>query len=350
MMANSELSYLWAAIDRACLANLCVSARTERAPYWNMHLMKIVILGGTGFVGGHLVARLSALGHHIDVLSRNAAAKPQLAVLPRVRVRQSDPHDSAALANALQGADAVINLVGILNETGFGGGGFKRAHVALTRNVIDACKASGVRRLLQMSALNAGRGESHYLKTRGEAEALVKASGLDWTIYQPSVIFGPGDGLFSRFKFLLSFSPVLPLARAGAKFAPVYVGDVVAAMVKTMADPAAYGQSYELYGPEVLTLAQIVRYTARGMQARRLVIPLPDALGRLQALAMDFVPGKPFSTDNFLSLKIDSVGGIDGLYRLKIDKTPIEAVIPQILFPKGKQARLDRYRSASGRP
>lgn len=312
--------------------------------------MKIVILGGTGFVGSHLVARLSSLGHQIDVLSRNPSAKPQLSVLPRVRVRAADPYDSGSLAAALQGADAVINLVGILNEPGFGGGGFKRAHVDLTHGVIAACKAAGVRRLLQMSALNAGRGESHYLKTRGMAEAAVKASGLDWTIYQPSVIFGPGDGLFNRFKFLLSFSPVLPLARAGAKFAPVYVGDVVTAMVQTLDDPGAFNQAYELYGPETLTLAQIVRYTARGMQARRLVIPLPDALGRLQALAMDFVPGKPFSTDNFLSLKIDSVGGIDGLYRLKIDKTPIEAVIPQILSPLGKQARLDRYRSASGRP
>ncbi|MBE5313856.1 MAG: complex I NDUFA9 subunit family protein [Xanthomonadales bacterium] len=312
--------------------------------------MKIVILGGTGFVGSHLVARLSTLGHSVDVLSRNADAKPQLAVLPRVRVRAANPYDSASLSAALQGADAVINLVGILNEAGFGGAGFKRAHVELTRCVIDACKAAGVRRLLQMSALNAGRGESHYLKTRGEAEALVKASGLDWTIYQPSVIFGPGDGLFSRFKFLLSFSPVLPLARAGAKFAPVYVGDVVAAMVQTLDDSSAHQQSYELYGPEVMTLAEIVRYTARGMHLKRLVIPLPDVLGRLQALAMDFVPGKPFSTDNFLSLKTDSVGGIDGLYRLKIEKTPVAAVIPQILFPLGKQSRLDRYRGASGRP
>ncbi|MFN7783899.1 MAG: complex I NDUFA9 subunit family protein [Lysobacterales bacterium] len=312
--------------------------------------MKIVILGGTGFVGSHLVARLSTLGHSIDVLSRNADAKPQLAVLPRVRVRAANPYDSASLSAALQGADAVINLVGILNEAGFGGAGFKRAHVELTRCVIDACKAAGVRRLLQMSALNAGRGESHYLKTRGEAEALVKASGLDWTIYQPSVIFGPGDGLFSRFKFLLSFSPVLPLARAGAKFAPVYVGDVVAAMVQTLDDSSAHQQSYELYGPEVMTLAEIVRYTARGMHLKRLVIPLPDVLGRLQALAMDFVPGKPFSTDNFLSLKTDSVGGIDGLYRLKIEKTPVAAVIPQILFPLGKQSRLDRYRADSGRP
>jgi uncharacterized protein YbjT (DUF2867 family) len=312
--------------------------------------MNIVVLGGTGFVGSHLIPRLSGLGHQLTVLSRNPATKPELSVLPNVKLAAVDVYDAAALAEAVRGADAVINLVGILNEKGFGGGGFRRAHVELTQHVIAACKVAGVRRLLQMSALNAGRGESHYLKTRGEAEAAVKASGLDWTIYQPSVIFGPGDGLFGRFKSLLMIAPVLPLARASTKFAPVYVGDVVAAMVKTLNDSAAHNQVFELYGPEVLSLAEIVRYTARCMHLRRLVIPLPDALGRLQALIMDFVPGKPFSTDNFLSLKLDSVGGIDGLYRLKLDKTQIEAVIPQILFPMGKQARLDRYRGASGRP
>ena len=183
------------------------------------------------------------------------------------------------------------------------------------------------------------------MRTRGEAEALVKASGLNWTIYQPSVIFGRGDGLFGRFATLLKLTPVLPLARAGAKFAPVYIRDVVEAFLRTLDSPAAHGQTFELYGPEVFTLAEIVRYTARRLERRRWVIPLPDALGRLQAMAMDFVPGKPFSTDNFLSLQIDSVGGVDGLYRLGIDKTPVDHVIPEILFPRGRQSRLDRYRT-----
>jgi NADH dehydrogenase len=312
--------------------------------------MKIVVLGGTGFVGSHLIPRLSTLGHQIVVLSRNPSAKPHLTLLPTVSQHAVDVYDGTALAAALKGADAVINLIGILNEKGFGGAGFRRAHVELTSTVIAACGKAGVRRLLQMSALNAGRGESHYLKTRGEAESLVKASKLDWTLYQPSVIFGQGDGLFSRFKTLLQLTPIMPLARASAKFAPVYVGDVVSAMVQTLDEMSAFSQTYELYGPEVLTLAEIVRYTARCMRVKRLVLPLPDALGRLQAMAMDFVPGKPFSTDNFLSLKVDSVGGIDGLYRLKIDKTPIEAVVPQLLSSLGKQSRLDRYRGASGRP
>lgn len=310
-----------------------------------MRTLQLVLLGGTGFVGRHLIARLVAQGHHVRVLSRNAALKPDVRVLPNVHVDTVDVHDPAALVRAFHGADAVINLVGILNEKGFGGKGFQRAHVRLTQNVIAACEQSGVTRLLQMSALNAGRGESHYLRTRGEAEAAVKASSLDWTIYQPSVIFGPGDGLFGRFASLLNIAPVLPLARAGAKFAPVYVGDVVRAMSDTLLQPAAFRQMYELYGPQTLTLAEIVRYTARQMGLLRVVIPLPDGLARLQAMLMDFVPGKPFSTDNYLSLKIDSVGGIDGLYRLGIDKTPIDAVMPRLLKQSGKQARLDAQRA-----
>jgi uncharacterized protein YbjT (DUF2867 family) len=310
-----------------------------------MKPVPLVVLGGTGFVGRHLVARLAALGHEIVVPSRNRDAQRDLFVLPQVRVETCDVYDIAQLTQRLRGAGAVINLVGILNEPGRDGAGFERAHVQLTRTLIAACGQAGVRRLLQMSALNAGRGRSHYLRTRGEAEAVVRGSKLDWTIFQPSVIFGPGDGLFARFNALLKLTPVLPLARAGAKFAPVYVGDVVAAFVRALQDPATIGQTYELYGPQVMTLKQIVQYTACQAKQRRAVLALPDVLGRFQALCMDFVPGKPFSSDNYLSLLSDSVGGIDGLYRLGIEKTPIDAIVPPLLHPAGKQERLDRYRA-----
>lgn len=311
--------------------------------------MQIVILGGTGFVGRHLVARLVGEGHRVTVLSRNRSQNRDLLVLPDVAVVDSDVYDEDTLVNRFIGADAVINLVGVLNERGRSGAGFRRAHVELTATVIAACKRAGVHRLLQMSALNAGRGKSHYLRTRGEAEALVKASGLGWTLFQPSVIFGPGDGLFERFAALLRLAPVLPLACADAKFAPVYVGDVTAAFAHCLRDPMTVGQTYELYGPDTLTLAQIVRYTARQMGATRAVVPLPDALGRLQAMAFDFVPGKPFSTDNYLSLQIDSVGGIDGLYRLGIPKTPIEAIVPAMLGGSPRQRRLDADRRLAQR-
>ena len=201
-------------------------------------------------------------------------------------------------------------------------------------------------RLLQMSSLNAGRGHSHYLKSRGEAEAAVKASGLRWTIFEPSVIFGRGDGLFCRFADVLRLAPVLPLARAGCKFAPVYVGDVVTAFERALADDRTIGEVYELYGPEVFTLADIVRMTARQLGLRRWVLPLPDALGRLQALACDFVPGKPFSSDNYRSLLTDSVGGVDGLHRLGIVPVRVAEVLPGILgHADDKQTRYARYRA-----
>lgn len=310
-----------------------------------MTARSIIVLGGTGFVGRRLVARLAASGGTVTVLSRRL--EPHRAFLPPsgVSVRAIDVYDPGALKAAFTGADAVINLVGILNERGDSGRGFRRAHVELTKLVIAAMQLSGVRRLLQMSALNAGRGNSHYLRSRGEAEAAVKASGLDWTLFQPSVIFGPDDGLFCRFATLLALTPVLPLARASCKFAPVCIDDVVSAISRTLAGRRSIGEVYELYGPDVFTLAQLVRLTATQLGLHRLVLPLPDALGRLQALACDLIPGKPFSSDNFRSLQTDSVGGIDGLHRLGIVPVRVCDRLPDILgHGQDRQSRLARYR------
>ncbi|MBS7458041.1 complex I NDUFA9 subunit family protein [Coralloluteibacterium stylophorae] len=313
--------------------------------------LRIVILGGTGFIGRHLVARLAADGHGVVVLSRNPAAHPDRHIPPGVSLQRCDVYDAQALVRRFAGADAVVNLVGVLNEFGGplerdSGRGFSRAHVELTRRVVEACAEAGARRLLQMSALNAGRRQSHYLASRGEAEAIVKASPLAWTLFQPSVVFGRGDGLFCRFARLLQASPVLPLGRADAKFAPVYVGDVVEAFRRALGDPRTRRQTYELYGPEVVTLAEIVRRTARTLGLRRLLVPLPDALGRVQAEVGEWLPGKPISRDNFRSLAIDSVGGVDGLHRLGIEATPIDAVLPRLFEGvDSRNERLQRYRT-----
>lgn len=311
-----------------------------------MKTLDIVVLGGTGFVGRQLVAALAADGHRITVPTRRRAAHPDVLFPPSVAVVEFDIYRADALAELLRGKHAAINLVGILNERGDSGRGFERAHVELTRLLIEACRASGVKRLLQMSALNAGRGTSHYLRTRGEAESSVKFSGLDWTLFQPSVIFGRGDGLFCRFASLLKVAPVLPIAGGNVKFAPVYVGDVVEAFRRALANPQTIGQTYELYGPDVLPLKRIVRMTAAALGLKRWVIPLPDALGRLQAEVGEWLPGKPISRDNFRSLKLDSVGGVDGLHRLGIERTPVAAVLPDILGQRQtQQQRLNRYRT-----
>jgi uncharacterized protein YbjT (DUF2867 family) len=300
----------------------------------------IVVLGGSGFVGRRLVTQLAAEGHSIKLLSRNLAAHSDRLLPPGVMLHRVDVHDAAQLRAAIAGSDVVINLVGILNESGDDGSGFRKVHVTLTQNVIAACEMTGVRRMLQMSSLNAGRGESHYLKSRGEAEAAVKASSLDWTI------FGPGDGLFCRFAALLKNLPVMPLACANAKFAPVHLNDVVAAFIKCVDDPRTIGEVYELYGPEVYTLRDIVKMTARQLGLFRVVVPLPDFIGRVQGLACDFIPGKPFSSDNFRSLQTDSVGGIDGLHRLGITPGHVSRLLPDILgHAEDKQARLARYRA-----
>jgi NADH dehydrogenase len=311
-----------------------------------MSPLRLVVLGGSGFVGRHLLARLLRDGHSVRLLSRNLSSHAERLLPPGVELQQIDVYDPDALRIAFEGADAVINLVGILNEARDNGRGFRRAHLELVKLVIAAMQLAGVRRLLQMSSLNAGRGDSHYLKSRGEAEAAVKASGLDWTLFEPSVIFGPGDGLFARFGALLRAAPVLPLACPNAKFAPVYVGDVVEAMARSLHGKDSIGEVYELYGPEVFSLREIVKMSARQLGLSRLVLPLPEPLGRLQAFCCDFVPGKPFSSDNWRSLQTESVGGIDGLHRLGVPPTRVQEGLPDILgHADDKQARYARLRA-----
>ncbi|MEO6926741.1 MAG: complex I NDUFA9 subunit family protein [Rhodanobacter sp.] len=309
-----------------------------------MATQQLVILGGTGFVGSRLVPRLAADGHRIVLLSRNREKHRALGVLPEVSVRSADVYDDNALREHLAGADAVINLIGILN-TG-GPHTFRRAHVEMTRRLIAACEASGVTCLHQMSSLKAGQGLSKYLKTRGEAEALVRASTLQWTIYQPSVIFGLGDGLVSRFTTLLRQLPVMPLARAKSRLAPTWVGDVAEAIARCVNRPEiSKRRSFELYGPEVFTLGEIVRRIRDQAGLRTPILALPDSLGRLQAQVAELLPGKPFSLDNFRSLRTDSVGKIDGYAALDIVPRAFSAELPSLLETSVRQRRLDAARS-----
>jgi uncharacterized protein YbjT (DUF2867 family) len=302
-------------------------------------VQRLVVLGGTGFVGSHLLPRLVADGHRILLLSRNRELRRELGVLPGVHVRSTDIYDGNALRRQLEGADAVINLVGILNTSGKQT--FRRAHVDLTQRVIAACQAAGVPRLHHMSSLKAGQGLSQYLKTKGEAEAQVRNSSLDWTVYQPSVMFGVGDGLVTRFAKLLRQMPALPLARASSRMAPTWVGDVAEAIARCVADDKlGLDRSFELYGPEVLTLGDVVRNIrdVAGLHTR--IIALPDSLGRLQAQFAELLPGKPFSLDNFRSLRTDSVGKVDGYAALGIVPQPFSPWLPVLLQAPARQRRL----------
>ena len=270
----------------------------------------IAILGGGGFVGSELCRRLAADGHTIRLLSRKLNHATALSELPNLSVHLCPDYSAAALAKETQSCDVLINLIGILNEKGRDGSGFNAAHYVITQNALQACVSNAIPRMLQLSALHADvDGPSHYLRSKGKAEALLNnCRDVDITIFKPSVIFGPGDSFLNRFADLLRFTPgVFPLACGNARFAPVYVGDVVNAMTNSLSQSDSYAQSYELCGPNIYTLKELVQLTGKLSGHPRWVITLPPMLSKLQAMMLELVPGKPLSMDNFRSLSLDSV-------------------------------------------
>jgi uncharacterized protein YbjT (DUF2867 family) len=311
------------------------------------------MLGGTGSLGTRLAARLSSDRVRVTVLSRDRERHKALRVLPSVEVENCNVYDAAALSEHFRGHQVVINLIGILNERGFGGGGFRRTHTELTRRALQAARSAGVTRFLQVSALRADpAAPSYYLRSKGEAERLIQSESgaLDWTIFKPSVMFGPGDSFLNRFAGLLGALPlVFPLARPNARFQPVYVDDVVEAIVRCLHGGACSRQSYELGGPRTYTLRQIVEFVALVTRRRRLIIGLPDFLSYLQALAMNFVPGRPFSSDNYRSLTIDSICATNGFAQLGVQPEAMEGIARQYLGAFEDNSRLSRDRMLAGR-
>jgi NADH dehydrogenase len=326
----------------------------QQNPGKHMNQETICILGGSGFVGSHLAHRLTRDGYRVRVLTRRPQRHRALGVNPDIELLEADVHDSTVLSREFSGCSTVINLVGILNETGKRGSGFHRAHVELPQRVADAAVASGIGRLLHMSALNADAGErdSLYLKTKGEGEDRVHAAaeqGLIVTSFRPSVIFGPGDSFFNRFAQLLRLAgPVFPLACPDSRFAPVCVTDVCEAMCRSL-DNATGGERLELCGPEVFSLRELVEYTRDLLGLRCKVIGLGDALSRLQARALGMVPGKPFSMDNYHSLQIASTCSNNALPTLGIKPAPIKAVVPGYLAGRNSRGRYQSLRRQARR-
>lgn len=294
----------------------------------------VCILGGTGFVGRRLATRLARGDHELRVLTRARFRHTDMLLIPGLTLMQADVHDPEKLAAAFADCDAVVNLVGILNERGHRGAGFRRAHTELACKVAAACREAGVRRLLHMGALNAAPdAPSHYLRSKGEGIASVLAAkDLEVTVFDPSVIFGPGDSFLNRFAVLLRRVPLLfPLAFSVARFSPVYVGDVAEAFALCLERRAGIGRRLALCGPRVYTLRELVDYTARLVGVRRLILGLPRWAAWLQAACMEWLPGKPFSLDNYRSLTLDSVCSENALPGLGIAPTPLESVAPLYL-------------------
>jgi NADH dehydrogenase len=306
-----------------------------------MHIQRVCLIGGTGFVGRHLASHLAAQGVTCRVLTRHPHRHQQLQTIPGLELCQVDVFDPVALTKALQGCNAVINLVGILNPSG--NTGFQRAHVTLVETLLEALKATGIRRLLNMSALQADEqsGASNYLRSKGMGEniahTLGRAAGIAVTSFRPSVIFGRDDSFINRFAALLRLPGPMPLACPDARFAPIYVGDVVQAFGIALNDMESFGRRYELCGPEEWTLAEIVDYIARNLNRPKRILRLPDWASRLQAGLLQYAPGRPFTPDNYRSLQVPSICSCNHLEALGIEPTPMDAIVPGYLTPRARK-------------
>ena len=325
---------------------------TSWPPAWPARAQRIAVLGGTGFVGRSVceqLVRRSASGA-IVVPTRRAMHADTVRALPTVDVRVADVHDDAALAGVLAGCDAVINLVAILHGTP---AAFERVHVELPRRLAAACHAAGIRRLVHVSALGVSdQAASNYLRSKAAGEAVLRAAGLDLTLLRPSVIFGARDRFLNLFAQLQRVAPLMPLAGSAARFAPVWVENVAAAIVRCIDTRASIGQTLECAGPEVFTLADLVRLAGRWSGHERPVLPLPMALGRIQALLLECLPGAPLmSRDNLDSMRSDNVasGQLPGLDVLGIQPAAMAGVAPGYLGRRDRRSGLDRMRAAAGR-
>ena len=313
----------------------------------------ILVVGGSGFVGRHLVAALATRGARVTVPTRRSERAKHLFLLPTVDVVEADVGDANALASLAAGRDAVINLVGILHGRRSAPGGqgpnhygpeFAQTHVELAQAVVNACRRAGVKRLLHMSALGADpAAPSEYLRSKGIGEgAVLAADDLEVTVFRPSVIFGPEDRFLNLFAQLAALLPVLALASPEARFQPVYVGDVVKAMLASLESVEADGKRYDLCGPHECTLRELMVFVCAVTGRRRLIVGLPDSLAYLQAWVLEMLPGKLLTRDNLLSMRVPSV--CDCAFPFGIQPAALEAVAPAWLAPSGPRERYPQLR------
>jgi NADH dehydrogenase len=325
-------------------------------------MKKILVLGGTGFVGRHVCEKLARLNVRVTVPTRRRSNAQSIQLLPMLDVLEANIHDPAALAALVAGHDAVVNLVAILHGDE---AAFQRTHVALPTSLVAACKQAGVKRIVHVSALGAGlEAPSMYQRSKAGGEAVLAASGLDVTILRPSVIFGADDKFLNLFAKLQAVFPVMPLAGAATRFQPVWVEDVAQAVVNSLVDfdsfDAAFDKPrstvFEACGPDVLTLKELVQLSAISANVNnghpRPVLPLPPFLGKLQAMAMRLLPGEPLiSQDNLDSMKVDNVasGKLPGLQALGVTPSALAAIVPTYLGNRSVLRQQLVFRKTAGR-
>jgi len=319
-----------------------------------MNTPRILVLGGTGFVGRHVCEQLARLGWQITVPTRRALHAASVQSLPGLTVIEASVHKPADFARLMPGHDAVVNLVAVLhgNEERF-----EQVHVDLPGKVAQAMRTAGVQRLVHVSALGADpQGPSMYQRSKARGETVLHNAGLEVTVLRPSVIFGAEDKFLNLFADLQAIVPFMPLAGSSTRFAPVWVADVAQAVVSCLQKPDTIGQTYELCGPDVLTLGELVQRAGQWAGVNhgrgRPVMGLPMWVGWLQAAAMELAPGEPLmSRDNLASMKVDNIatGLLPGLAALGITAASASGVAPSYLGHRGPRSRLNGWRSRAGR-
>lgn len=311
-----------------------------------MEINNVCVIGGSGFLGRHVVQKLVAAGLRVRVPTRRRERAKSLIVLPTVDVLNADVHDAVTLSRLVQGMDAVINLVGILHESR--PGDFARVHVELPRRIVDACRERGVERLVHVSALKAAHdAPSAYLRSKAGGEQQVRvghASGIRTTILRPSVIFGREDHFLNLFARLARALPVVPLGSPQARFQPIHVEDVARAIVASLREPRSFDQAYDLCGPRTYTLQQLVEYVARLQGRPRPILPLNESLSQLQAWVLEKLPGRLLTRDNLLSMKVDNVCDCPFPEVFGFSPAELDAVVPGYLRDSGPRARYQWFR------
>lgn len=313
-------------------------------------MKQVCVIGGSGFVGSAIVRQLSLAGYCVKVLTRRREASKHLILLSNVTVLECDVMDDVALAAALKGMDAVINLIGILHDSKKAS--FKAIHAELPARLASLCAKLNIQRLLHMSALQASQqAPSAYLKSKAEGEQAVlqHVNRLDVTVFRPSIIFGRGDGFINLFATLVKLLPVILLAKPNAKFQPIYVEDVARAFVVALENVDTYGKVYNLGGAKVYTLRQLVDYVAGVLGKKRMIIGLNNLLSYTQAFVMEMLPVKLMTRDNVRSMEVDSVCVTSFPAFLDFEPTALESIVPDYLRDDNPRNSYNRFRARAGR-
>lgn len=300
---------------------------------------RIVVFGGSGFIGTRLVDQLRSSGAEVRVASRHPASrqrKGSSAGLGPVEPVEADILEPAQISPAVEGMEAVVNLVGIMTERG--PANFTAVHVAGARNVAVAARSAGARRLIHMSALGASDGSpSHYASTKAAGERAVREAYPDATLVRPGLVIGPGDHFFSRFGAMARYSPFLPVIGGGrTRFQPVYVGDVVEAFRAMLAHSRSAGTTYEIAGPDVMTFKELMRAMLEASGRRRVLVSIPFAVAALQGRVLESILREPpLTADQVALLRTDAVasGKAPGLHDLGVTPTPVGAVLERMFRP-----------------